>query len=309
MSSLPSRVIERFARFPAYLAERSRSVRLGGDMPALLAHPDWKSPAPVVLWMHGRTANKELDPGRYLRWVRAGIAACAIDLPGHGERFEAGMDSPARTLDVLERVVAEIDEVVAALAGRGEVVEVGTRGTPVARAGEGGAGVAEAIGAGLFDTARLGIGGMSAGGIATLRRLCDPHRFRCATVECTTGALRTLYFGPAAPWSVKHDPARVARIDPSAHLETWRPIPVLAMHNELDRVVPVAAATEFVESLRARYRRAGVPVEQVEFVVWPESGAPEEHAGFGRHANEAKNRQLDFLRRHLLRNGCRGAEL
>jgi len=34
--------------------------------------------------MHGRTANKELDPGRYLRLIRAGIAVCAIDLPGHG---------------------------------------------------------------------------------------------------------------------------------------------------------------------------------------------------------------------------------
>ncbi|MFM9996218.1 MAG: alpha/beta hydrolase family protein [Phycisphaerales bacterium] len=296
-------MIERFARFPAYLAERSRSVRLAGDIPALLAHPDWSSPAPVVLWMHGRTANKELDPGRYLRWVRAGIAACAIDLPGHGERLEAGMDAPARTLDVLERVVAEIDMVVAALVGRGEVEAVGIGGTPVPRAGVGEVGLAETIRAGLFDTTRMAIGGMSAGGMATLRRLCDPHPFRCAAVECTTGALRTLYFGAGAQWSVKHDPERVARIDPSAHLEAWRPIPLLAMHNELDRVVPIAAAMEFVDLLRARYRRAGESPDDVEFVVWPESGAPDEHAGFGRHSNDAKNRQLEFLRRHLLPNG------
>jgi len=78
--------IERFSRLPSSLASRAKSVRFG-DVPALLAHPDWETPAPVVLWMHGRTVSKELDPGRYLRWVRAGIAACAVDLPGHGERF------------------------------------------------------------------------------------------------------------------------------------------------------------------------------------------------------------------------------
>lgn len=270
-------MIERFARFPAYLAARSRSVRLAGDIPALLAHPDWSSHAPVVLWMHGRTANKELDPGRYLRWVRAGIAACAIDLPGHGERFEDGMDSPARTLDVLEQVLPEIDGVIEALAAP----EFG----------------------GVFDLDRIAIGGMSAGGMATLRRLCDPHPFRCAAVECTTGALRTLYFAAGAPWSVNHDPQRVAALDPSAHLDAWRPVPVLAMHNEFDRVVPIAAATEFAELLRGTYARAGAVPETVEFVVWPESGAPDEHAGFGRHSNDAKNRQVEFLRRHLFTAG------
>ncbi len=265
---------DRFRRFPAYLAERARTARLGqSQVPGLLAHPDWTTPAPVVLWMHGRTVSKELDPGRYLRWIRAGIAVCAIDLPGHGERYQEGMDSAARTLDVLERVLPEIDGVVDALAA------------PEFRGG--------------FDLERMGIGGMSAGGMATLRRLCEPHTFRCATVESTTGDLERLYFGtghsPRPPWPVKHDPARVARLDPARHLDGWRPIPILLMHNELDRVVPVETTRAFVEALRRRYAAP----ELVEFVTFPESGAPDEHSGFGRFSNDAKNRQTEFLVRHL----------
>src|SRR5262245_11172372 len=81
-------MIERFSQMPSALRANARWQRLGpSDIPALLVHPDWNSgqPAPMVLWMHGRTVNKELDPGRYLRWMRAGIGACAVDLPGHGE--------------------------------------------------------------------------------------------------------------------------------------------------------------------------------------------------------------------------------
>src|SRR5438045_2650140 len=159
-------MIERFAKFPAALASRTEAATLAG-VPALLAHPDWERPAPVVVWMHGRTATKELDPGRYLRWIRAGVAACALDLPGHGERLIEGFDKPERTLEVLGQMVAEIDGVVAALG--------------------------ETQWRGVFDRARMGIGGMSAGGMAALRRLCDDHPFECASVEGTTGDLASLY--------------------------------------------------------------------------------------------------------------------
>ena len=110
-------MIERFAQFPNALAVRCRVARFG-DVPVLLAHPDWDSCVPVVLWLHGRTANKELDPGRYLRWIRAGFAACAIDLPGHGERSVAAMQDPDATPDVLAQAVGEIDGVVEQLADR-----------------------------------------------------------------------------------------------------------------------------------------------------------------------------------------------
>jgi alpha-beta hydrolase superfamily lysophospholipase len=264
-------VIERFARFPAYLAERSKSVRLAGEIPALLAHPDWERPAPTVIWLHGRTVSKELDPGRYLRWVRAGIAACAIDLPGHGERLDERLRQPAHTLEVLAQTIGEIDRIVAAL------------GEPPLR--------------GRFDLDRLGIGGMSAGGMAALRRLCDPHPFRCAAVEGTTGNFDELYFGSARRSA--HDPARVARLDPMKHLDGWRPIPFLVIHSQADRVIPFAGMAAFIERLREHYLSRGADPALIEVLTWPETGAPEEHAGFGRYSNEAKNAQTEFFRKHL----------
>ena len=73
-------MIDRFRQLPASLAEHARVVRLGGTIPALMCHPDWISPLPTVLWMHGRTAYKEIDSGRFSRLLRAGIASVAIDL-------------------------------------------------------------------------------------------------------------------------------------------------------------------------------------------------------------------------------------
>ncbi|MBL0922735.1 MAG: hypothetical protein IBJ10_11500, partial [Phycisphaerales bacterium] len=157
---------ERFARLPAALEQQARRVRLGdgripGGAPALLAHPDWTTPAPVVIWMHGRTVSKDLDPGRYLRWIRAGIAACAIDLPGHGERFDASMQDPGATMRLVAQAVAEIDHVVEALAD------------PQWR--------------GVFDLDRIAIGGMSAGGMAAPRPPWDWHPFPRAAGESPAG--------------------------------------------------------------------------------------------------------------------------
>lgn len=276
-------MIERFSRFPAYLEERAKSVRLGPTKaPALLAHPDWERPAPTVIWMHGRTVNKELDPGRYLRWIRAGIAACSIDLPGHGEREDAELLKPDRTLDVLDTVIPELDHIVEALA--------------------------DPAWAGVFDLDRLGIGGMSAGGMAALRRLCDPHPFLCATVEATTGNLEALYHPDSGrPWPVNHPPERIARLDPMKHLDGWRPIPLVAMHSESDRIVPIAGMRAFIEAVLARTAEQGADPEMVEFITWPDTGAPQEHSGFGRFSNDAKNAQVDFLRRHFRPGGATGS--
>jgi len=272
MRPLRLAVIERFARFPAALASQTRAHRFG-DATALIAHPDWESPAPIVLWLHGRTASKELDPGRYLRWIRAGFAACAVDLPGHGERADSEFQSASRTLGVLEQARTEIDEVVHAL------------GEPRFN--------------GVFDLDRIGIGGMSAGGMATLRRLCDPHRFRCAAVEGTTGNLAGHY---AQQHAIRHPSDRIAENDPMQHLGGWRPIPLLVVHSEADRVVPFASQRQFVERLREHYTRQGSDPSAVEVLTWPETGAPEEHMGFGRHANDAKNAQTAFFQRHFALN-------
>lgn len=289
--NLPSRVLgllvsatpvpDRFKQFPRDLAAVARHDRLGPDVPALLAHPDWKTPAPVVLWMHGRTADKELDPGRFLRWIRSGIAACSIDLPGHGERLSPAAHGPDASLRVIAQAVAEIDHVVESLADpRFE---------------------------GVFDLDRIAIGGMSMGGIVALRRLCDPHSFTCAAVEGTTGWLEGLYFpeehaesGEGPPrWVVRHDREAVAAVSAAAHLSGFRPIPLLMLHSEADRMMPFAVAKGFAQRLRKHYQDSGADPAQIELVTWPETGAPEEHIGFGRFSNDAKNRQTAFFVRVL----------
>ncbi len=285
----PPPLLPRFSQFPRDLAERSFSTRFG-DIPALLAHPDWRDnratvgarSVPTILWLHGRTANKELDPGRYLRWIRAGFAACAIDLPGHGERAIEGYDLPARTLDVLEQALAEVDAVVEHLAD------------PTFH--------------NAFDLNRLAIGGMSLGGMVALRRLCTPHPFKCAAVEATTGWLTGLY-APDTPHEsthvprVAHPPERIKQLDPLRHLVgkagSWKPIPLLALHSETDQLIPFAVQQHFIQRLREFYQQRGVGPSIIEFVSWPETGAPLEHIGFGRMSNDAKNLQVDFFQKRL----------
>jgi len=264
---------ERFKQLPSSLRDNARAVRLGDDVPTLLVHPDWETPAPCVFWMHGRTVHKELDPGRYLRWMRAGSAACAIDLPGHGERFEEGRTDASASPGVIKQAIGEIDGVVGSLDGD------------------------------LFDPERMGIGGMSLGGMVALRRLCDPHGFRAAAVEGTTGDLKRLYegrdFGPDGPAPIPHDAEILRPLDAGQNLEGFRPIPLLSLHSEKDMTVPWAVQSGFLEMLRERYRAEGAEPGLIESVTWEETGAPYEHAGFGRHSNDAKNAQTEFFSRTL----------
>jgi dienelactone hydrolase len=267
---------DRFTRLPRSLASRTRWERLGppeegaggGGIPAMLAHPDWRTPTPLVIWMHGRTAHKELDSGRYLRWLRAGMAACAIDLPGHGERADPAMQTEASTLRLTEQAVAEIDRVVASLGD--------------ARFG------------GAFDTARMGLGGMSAGGMVALRRLCDPHPFVCASVEATTGS-----FEHMPRYITWHGADLVGAMDPLRHISTWRPIPLLALHSEADQWVPVGGIRAFTQALVRHYAAAGADPALIALHTWESTGAPHEHLGFGRVSNDAKNMQTAFFLRHL----------
>ncbi|MBC7834784.1 MAG: alpha/beta fold hydrolase [Phycisphaerales bacterium] len=260
---------------PFDLARRTRTMTLGNGVPALLAHPDWETPAPFLLWIHGRTVEKELDAGRYLRLVRAGIGAVAIDLPGHGQRPGDRLHDPKHTLDVLAQIVSEIDSVLESLAD-------------------------PAVAGGVFDLDRAAIGGMSAGGMAALRRLCDPHPFVCAAVESTTGDLRSLYAGaPGRPWPAQHPAEKIAALDPMQHLDGTRPIPLLVLHSEADEVIPAATMRGFMHALQARYEAKGASPDLIKMVTWPTTGAPSEHAGFGRHGNDAKNLQVAFLREHL----------
>ena len=58
----------------------------------------------------------------------------------------------------------------------------------------------------------------------------------------------------------------------------------------------IAGQQLFVDALRDRYDNPDV----VELVTYEHTGAPHEHAGFGKHAADAKNRQRDFFTRWML---------
>ncbi len=92
----------------------------------------------------------------------------------------------------------------------------------------------------------------------------------------------------------RQDEARA--LDPIEHLDGWREIPLQAFHARFDEWVPVEGQTVFIDELRRRYRDH----ELVEFVEYDKTGAPYEHAGFGRMAADAKNRQAAFLRKWLV---------
>jgi hypothetical protein len=261
-----SKMVELAGQLPSALRARTRFERLGdARVPALLVHPDWDAAvkAPLVIWMHGRTVSKELDPGRYMRWMRAGIGACAVDLPGHGERFDATLHKRARAWDVIRQMVDEIDPVV------------------------------EALGAmQLFDMSRIAIGGMSGGGMAAMARLCRPHPFTCASVEASSGS-----WGHQREGTMFRDvpPDEFAALNPIDNLGAWREIAFQAIHARGDEWMHYEGQLAFIEELRRHYDDP----ELVQLVTFDETGAQHEHIGFGRRTIEAKTVQLEFLRQWL----------
>ena len=271
---------DRLAHFTRSLRDRTTRVRLG-PAPALVVLPEGARPAPLLVWLHGRTASKELDAARYLRLLRAGVGTCALDLPGHGERADPALQAPQALAPLLARALGELDGALAAL------LEHPTLGPRV-------------------DPERLALGGMSAGGMVTLRRLGEPHRFRCALVEAAAGDLNAA--GEAlSELGDRWGEARRAGLDPRDHVGGWRPIPLLALHSRADVLVPVVAIERFVVALRAHYRRLGAAAP-IELRTWERTGAAHEHAGFGRRAGEARRLATEFLTAHLGAPGELGGE-
>ena len=101
-------------------------------------------------------------------------------------------------------------------------------------------------------------------------------------------------------WKAQHqrqffDHEATARLDPLTHLDSWRDIPVLAVHSRRDEWVRHEGQATFLDALRARAADPAI-IESLDF---DETGAPHEHLGFGRRANEARTREIDFLSRRL----------
>ena len=253
----------RLGELPGSLKRNADFLMLGKDVPVMLVRPENSTGRePLFVWMHGRTTDKTFDPGRFLRLMRNGIASCSIDLPGHGDRVQAGREDPGAIVEVILQMVEELDAVLLDLNAMGH-----------------------------FDEDRIGIGGISAGGIATLLRLTRPHRFRCAAVEATTGSRS---FSNQQAFA---DPELLVPLDVMPRLDGWREIPILALHNRHDEWIDVAGQERFFAALRDRY----LDPERAQLHVYEEhTGAPYEHAGFGRRGSDAKDRQSEFLSRHLL---------
>lgn len=266
---------ERFDALPSAL-RRQGLLALCGAVPTLLIRPEPIDSAanrpPLLLWIHGRTAFKELDPGRYLRLMRRGIAVCAMDLPGHGERFDPRYQTPAHVIEAVLQAVDEVDSVCQFAVDR--------------------------LGA---DPDRIAIGGMSAGGMVAVSRLCRPHGYAACVLEATSGNWGSL------PMAAEVDPATasvIRRADPIEHLDSWRPIPLLAIHARLDSWIPFDGQWRFLDAVETRG-----PAALVTRVAYDRTGAPGEHAGFGSMSADAKERQCVFLTDHLLRNPSMGVHL
>lgn len=234
---------------PAATSDSEGGAHLSSDAPRL----------PTLLWLHGRTVNKELDPGRYQRLLAAGIAVIAMDLPGHGERAVASLQEPGSLATLIDSALPEIDRLAGWCSTQPGI-----------------------------DSARLAIGGMSAGAMIAACRLCAPHPFRGLLMESSTGDLLAL------PRAADRGGERLAALNPIDRLSEWREIPVLALHSELDSVVPIGSQRRFIDALR---QRATTLREHITLHTWPSTGAPNEHAGFGRMAADAKQRGTQFLQR------------
>ena len=253
---------DRFRALPTALQRQSTIADLNG-VPALLVTPEAApSPPPLLIWIHGRTAYKELDPGRYLRMMRHGIAVCAVDLPGHGQRAQPALQGPDQVPAVVAQMLAELDEVVQQAMNRLHA-----------------------------DSTRVALGGMSAGGMVALSRLCQPHQFAAATVEATSGSWQDLPMSRTlndATWTLMES------LEPATHLHGWTPTPLLAIHCRADQWIPFPSQWRFLDALER-----ACPRPPVQRVAYDSTGAEGEHAGFGKHAADAKQRQVDFLMRTL----------
>jgi dienelactone hydrolase len=264
---------ERFDALPTAL-RRQGSLAMCGTVPTLLIQPEaydaQPDSPPLLLWIHGRTAFKELDPGRYLRLMRRGIAICAMDLPGHGERLDLRLHEPAHIIEAILETVEEIDAVSEF--------------------------AAERLGA---DPTRIAIGGMSAGGMAVIARLCRPHSYAAGVLEATSGNWSEL---PMAEEVDRATMTLIREADPMQHLGSWRPIPLLALHARHDSWIPYEGQRRFLDAVEA-----GGPPALVSRVTYDRTGAPGEHAGFGSMSADAKERLAAFLTEVLLCKPTTGA--
>lgn len=197
-----------------------------GAVPALMARPSSaRLPLPAVLWFHGFTAGKVTHRPELAALAEAGFLAVGIDAAGHGERrlpdFEARFSG---TKDETDR---EFYALVAAT-----VAEV--------------PGILDDLcGAGLADAARIGVAGVSMGGMIT---------YGAAVIDARILAAVALLASPEWP-----HPA-----SPHREIDRFFPTALLSITAGRDETVPPGAARAFHAELEGRYRREPERLRYVE---------------------------------------------
>jgi hypothetical protein len=112
------------------------------------------------------------------------------------------------------------------------------------------------------------------------------------------GASRVQGFvcGNAACSHAAHDAAGAPLADNAQRVSRLlRCPPLLALHAELDEWIKIEWQRGFIE----RLRNVNAPAP-TDLVVYPRTGAPHEHIGFGSYAPQAKDAGVQFLAKHLL---------
>ena len=229
-----------------------------GPAPALIARPAAAIlPLPAVLWFHGFTAGKSAHRPELAKLAEAGFLAVGIDAAGHGERRLA--DFAERFQGTREENEREFYALVAAtVAELPGVLDLLCRD-------------------GLADEGRIGVAGVSMGGMISYGAVVADRRIRAAAA---------LLGSPEWPHpeSPHHHPSR------------FFPAALLSITGERDEAVPPAPARAFHATLADSYRRQPERLRYVEI-----AGAP--HIMETADWSFAIDETLLWLSRHLSADG------
>jgi dipeptidyl aminopeptidase/acylaminoacyl peptidase len=153
-------------------------------------------------------------------------------------------------------------------------------------------GVDKLVRDGIADPDRLGIGGWSNGGFMTEWAITHDGRFKAAVAESAHANLYSLYGTTTGYIRFGESPYRNREPydahSPITHVRNLK-TPILLLHGENDRAVPVTQAQEFHHAATEQ----GV---EAELVIYPGAG---HGISKGTHRVDIQARVLDWFDRHL----------
>ena len=230
-----------------------------GDIPVAWIEPERAERRTLVIWLPGFSGTKEKMEPYLANLAAAGFVALGYDPHQHGERMIETLDELRARIKgnirhhfwpILARTAEDVTQVIDW--------------------------AVDQLGVG----ARVGMGGISAGGdasVAAAAGIATPDWLRPGSFE-----------PPGEPDKAARDDYR--RRNPLTNLDAYRHTPAISFQNgAIDRQVPPDGSVRFVEALR-REVYAGCP-ERIEAVL---------HEGVAHAFEEAQWRgSLAWFRRHL----------